>query len=55
MITQKEVDEFNEKGFLVVENLLDEQTLANVRSEYSDLMDKLYEEWWRDNKVEKSP
>lgn len=55
MITQKEVDEFNEKGFLVVENLLDGQTLANVRSEYSDLMDKLYEEWWRDNKVEKSP
>lgn len=55
MITQKEVDDFNQKGFLVVENLLDEATLTNIRAEYASLMGTLYEGWWRDGKVEKSP
>lgn len=55
MITQKQVDDFNEKGFLVVENLLDDITLSNVRNEYSQLLDNLYEGWWRDGKVDRSP
>lgn len=55
MITQREVDDFNQNGFLVVENLLDEATLSDIRAEYAALMDTLYESWWRDGKVEKSP
>ena len=45
MITEEQVEHFNTKGYLVVENLLDEATLSAVRSEYSARMDTLYAEW----------
>jgi len=45
MITQEQIDHFNTKGYLVVENLLDEATLQAVRSEYSSRMNTLYADW----------
>jgi len=45
MITQAQVDHFNSKGYLVVENLLNEKTLEAVRLEYFARMDELYAEW----------
>ena len=45
MITQEQVDHFNTKGFLVVENLIDAAALAAVKAEYSARMDHLYDEW----------
>ena len=45
MITQSQVDQFNERGFLVIENLLDEDTLEAVKKEYFQRMDELYAGW----------
>jgi len=45
MLNQSQIDTFWKQGFLVVEDLLDAQTLANVKSEYADLMDDLYAGW----------
>lgn len=45
MITQEQVNFFNTKGYLVVENLLDETTLNAVRTEYLSRMDELYAGW----------
>lgn len=51
MLTQGDVDLFRQQGYLVVENLLDDQALENIRDEYSDVMDDLYNHWQRDGKV----
>jgi len=45
MITQEQVDHFNTKGYLVVENLLDAVALNDVRQEYFTRMDTLYADW----------
>ncbi len=45
MITATDVETFEKQGYLVVENLLDEGTLANIRAEYAELMDRLYDGW----------
>lgn len=45
MISASDVETFERQGYLVVESLLDEGTLAKVRAEYADLMDRLYDGW----------
>ena len=45
MLQQSDVERFNTEGYLVVENLVDEATLAAVRREYAALMDRLYDGW----------
>jgi len=45
MLTQEQVDHFRTKGYLVVENLLDEKSLKAVRQEYADRMNELYAGW----------
>ena len=55
MLTESDVQKFNDQGYLVVENLLDEQMLAAIRDEYAVLMDHLYEAWWREGKVADAP
>lgn len=52
MLTQDQVDFFTREGYLVVENLVDPQTLDGVRREYSALMDDLYERWTEEGKVQ---
>lgn len=51
MITKEQIDHFNTKGFLVVENLLDKKALTDVKREYSTLMDVLYDRWSRQGLV----
>ncbi len=55
MLTQSQIDRFRTRGYLVVENVVDDATLANVRREYSNLMDGLYDDWHRQGLVEKAP
>ena len=46
MLTQTQIDEFNTQGVLVVPNVLDPDLLTRIRSEYSALLDDLYEKWF---------
>ena len=50
-LRQEQIDHFNSRGFLVVEDLLDAKTLAAVRAEYETLMDGLYDDWAADGLV----
>ena len=45
MISASDVETFERQGYLVVENLLDEATLAKIRTEYAELLDDLYDSW----------
>lgn len=45
MLTQHQISEFENNGYLVVEDLLDQGTLAAIRAEYAALMDRLYAGW----------
>ena len=45
MLSEDQVKLFWAQGYLVVENLLDGQDLANIKAEYSVLMDRLYDDW----------
>lgn len=51
MLKQSDINLFQEQGYLVVENLLDDAALTNIRNEYSALMDELYDGWLREGKV----
>jgi phytanoyl-CoA hydroxylase len=46
MLTQTQIDEFNTQGVLVIPNVLDPDLLTRIRSEYSALLDDLYEKWF---------
>ncbi|MEM7268217.1 MAG: phytanoyl-CoA dioxygenase family protein [Pseudomonadota bacterium] len=48
MLNQEQVTQFEEQGYLVVENLIDEPTLEAIRKEYADRMDHLFAEWSAD-------
>lgn len=45
MITNAQIDHFNTKGFVVIENLIDDKALQGIRREYFALMDRLYDDW----------
>ncbi len=51
MLMQNDVDLFRKQGYLVVENLLDETALQDIRGEYRSVMDDLYERWAQEGKV----
>ncbi len=51
MLSEFEIDSFHRDGFLVVENVVDEQTLGAIRDEYADKMDRLYEVWHAEGRV----
>lgn len=51
MLKQSDIDLFQKQGYLVVEDLLDDAALTNIRNEYSSLMDELYDGWLREGKV----
>ncbi len=55
MISDAQADQFKSHGFLVVENLLDEQALEAIRKEYRELMDTLFDTWWREGKLSTPP
>jgi len=45
MLNQQQLDHFNTKGYLVVDDLLDAATLQAIRTEYAQRMDVLYDGW----------
>ncbi|SIO12179.1 phytanoyl-CoA dioxygenase family protein [Vannielia litorea] len=51
MLTQSQIDTFNTEGVLVVDNVLPGDTLAAVKAEYAELMDRLYDGWHAEGKV----
>ncbi|MEM7303552.1 MAG: phytanoyl-CoA dioxygenase family protein [Pseudomonadota bacterium] len=51
MLSAEQKSHFEEKGYLVVENLIDKETLNAVRTEYAGLVDDLYDSWYRDGEV----
>ncbi|MEM0946204.1 MAG: phytanoyl-CoA dioxygenase family protein [Pseudomonadota bacterium] len=55
MLTATEIDRFNTEGFLVVADVLGEDILAPLRSEYHDLMNRIYSEWEEQGLVPPGP
>ena len=45
MLTQSQIDEFEQTGVLVVDNIIPLDTLEAVKAEYRDLLDTLYADW----------
>ena len=46
MLSSSQLERFETDGYLVVENLLDADTITEIKQEYSDLMDRLYADWF---------
>lgn len=55
MLSQTQIDSFNRDGFLVVPNVLSPSHLAQIRAEYSGLLDRLYADWYQAGRVSVSP
>jgi phytanoyl-CoA hydroxylase len=51
MLTQSQITAFENDGYLVVEDVLDQGRLAAIRAEYSGLMDRLYDGWRAEGRV----
>lgn len=52
MLTPEQIQQFDDQGYLVVENVLDQKRVMDpVRAEYSALMDRLYARWHADGKL----
>ena len=45
MLSQAQIEHFNTQGYMVVEDLLDADTLSRIQQEYADRMDVLYTGW----------
>lgn len=56
MLTGKQVEFFDENGYLVVDDVLDQGQVINpIKAEYSALLDKLYGNWFRRGDVAVAP
>ena len=55
MLDENQLEHFEEYGFVTVEGLIDDATLGAVRSEYSALVDQLYDGWFKRGLIEKEP
>ena len=55
MLTNAQKTQFEDKGYLVVEDLLPDHLLADIRAEYSALLDGLYDDWVRADRVPDEP
>ena len=56
MLTQQQLDFFDRQGYLVVENVFDQQRIIEpLKAEYSDLIDDLYADWLAEGRVTKDP
>jgi len=45
MLSQVQIDQFETTGVLVVDDVLPADVLNNVKAEYTDLLDRLYDDW----------
>ena len=56
MLKQEQIDFFECNGYLVVEDVLDQDTvIAPLRAEYAALLDQLYAEWFAEGRVDTPP
>lgn len=56
MLTKDQIAAFERDGYLVVEGVLDQQSvLEPVRQEYDDLLGGLYDDWFREGRVAAPP
>lgn len=56
MLTSRQIEQFADDGYLVVEDVLDQQTVLDpVRAEYGAILDQLYEAWWQEGAVDTAP
>ena len=51
MLSEHQRTQFARDGYLVVEDLIDAETLRAIQDEYAELMDRLYAEWAASGKV----
>ncbi|MEM8591740.1 MAG: phytanoyl-CoA dioxygenase family protein [Pseudomonadota bacterium] len=45
MLTDEQLSQFERDGYIVVENVIDAETLQAIRDEYASCMDALYDDW----------
>ena len=56
MLNSEQIGFFEENGYLVVENVFDQQTILDpVRDEYAELLDNLYDAWFAEGRVTVAP
>ena len=55
MLNENQLEHFEQHGFVTVEGLIDDDALDNLHSEYSALLDRLYDCWFQQGLVEKEP
>lgn len=55
MLSQDQIDRFNTDGYLIVENVLDQETLDRVKSEYAARMNEIYSGWFQHGLVADPP
>ena len=52
MLSDSQIASFEENGYLVVEDVLDQQTILDpVRTEYANLLEVLYDGWQDEGRV----
>ena len=52
MLSQQQLDFFESKGYLVVDDVLDQTTIPDpIRKEYSKLLDGLIGNWVQEEKI----
>ncbi|MEM1076455.1 MAG: phytanoyl-CoA dioxygenase family protein, partial [Pseudomonadota bacterium] len=55
MLTAEHVQNFERNGYLVVPDVISSETLERVKEEYTHLMDRLYEGWYAEGRVQPAP
>lgn len=55
MLNQTQLDQFNTRGYLVIENVITPQHLEAVHIEYKALFSQLYQEWYANGLVKANP
>lgn len=51
MLTKEQITRFDAQGYLIVEDVIDQDTLQSVRDDYAARLDTLYADWQRDGQV----
>lgn len=56
MLSAEQIETFDRQGYLMVEDVLDQETILDpIRVEYAGLLDKLYEGWFAGGRVTVAP
>ncbi|MEP5154883.1 phytanoyl-CoA dioxygenase family protein [Planktotalea sp.] len=55
MLSNAQITQFERDGYLVVPDILPAGVLESVRSEYSELLDRLYADWFAEGRVHVPP